>query len=209
MYILYLKLDEASECYFRGLSWRHVPPAYRARLKRMQSPAARARTQAGLWLLARGLRALDSDASAVFELGFSAHGRPEIAGAPAFSITHSKALVACALARGQAVGLDVEALRPVKSAWRARLVGDGEARAAALDPRRFFDFWCAREAAVKASGRVGLARIRALTLHAGHARIDGCNWPLHPLELAPGYAACLASDRPIGAIEIVKSTIPV
>lgn len=170
----------------------------------MRSIEARRRTLAGLWLLDHGLRARGFDDGALARLGFSADGRPEIDGGPPFNISHSEALVACAIApEGAAIGLDVEARRPRSPTRLARLLSGDERAIALADPPRFFDYWCAREATVKASGRVGLARIKALTLHADHARLDGLDWPLRRLELAAGYAACLASDRPIGDIDLV------
>lgn len=169
----------------------------------MRSIEARQRTLAGLWLLDHGLRAHGCRDGTLARLGFSVAGRPEIDGGPAFNISHSETLVACAIDHeGGAVGLDVEARRSRSPARLARLLSGDERAAALADPQRFFDYWCAREATVKASGRVGLARIKALALHGDHARLDGRDWPLQQLELVAGYAACLASDRAIGNIDL-------
>lgn len=201
--------DTTSESRCATAPLERSPPAYRDRLQRMKNRSARARSQAGLWLLEYGLQQMGVDAGAMAGIGFGLHGRPEIDGGPAFSIAHSGWLVACAIAPGQAVGLDVEARRSHISDRLIRLMG----RAAtddspATDEQRFFDDWCAREATVKATGRVGLARIHEITLTADKARIDDRQWPLYPLDLAPGYAGCLASDRPIEAVEIVRSPMP-
>jgi len=209
MNVFYTIIDARCEKQLAGVTLAQVPPTYRVRLERMRSTAARARTQAGLWLLGHGLQALDHDPGAVDRIGPDNHGRPTIAGAPAFNISHSGNLVACALATDdQAIGLDVEALRPQAPARLTRLLSAQEQAAIIHVPQRFFDFWCAREATVKASGRVGLARIRALALHGDHARLDGHDWPLHALELGPGYAGCLASDGPITDVTLQACTIP-
>ncbi|MFC3105837.1 4'-phosphopantetheinyl transferase family protein [Salinisphaera aquimarina] len=182
----------------------------------MKSEHARVRTQAGLDLLAHALRGLDVAESAIERIGFGAGGRPEISGAPGFSISHSDRLVACAVdddtrdsrpGEHRLVGLDVEARRPIVPARLARLMSPGQAAIVEDEPDRFFDFWCAREATVKASGRVGLARIRSLDLHGDHARLDAHDWPLQPLDLVPGYAACIASDRPIGPVRSERITL--
>lgn len=185
-----------------------APPAYRERLQRMRSLTARARTRAGLWLLGEALDRQGTGSAALARIGFAAYGRPCIADAPSFSISHSGALVACALAETETVGIDVEARREQVPARLARLLGVAEAETVAGEPTRFFDFWCAREATVKASGRAGLARIRALTLHADWARLDAHDWSLYPLNLLPGYAGCLASDRPITEVDVVETIIP-
>jgi 4'-phosphopantetheinyl transferase len=179
------------------------PPAYRERLQRMASTEARDRSRAGLWLLQQLLAAAGYPEKTLAGIGFSAHGQPQIAGAPAFSISHSAALVACVLAEGEAaIGLDVEQRRLRDMTRMARLLDEPEQRHVATHPQAFFDYWCAREATVKASGRVGLKRIRALTLAGDTALLDERCWHLRPLALVDGYAGCLASDRPIENVEI-------
>ena len=179
------------------------PPAYRARFERMASDEARSRSRTGLWLLQQLLVAEGYSAQSLAGIAFSAEGQPQIAGAPAFSISHSASLVACALSTDGEIGLDVEHRRLRGDMTRmARLLDPPEQRRVADEPRAFFDYWCAREATVKASGRVGLKRIRALTLDGDTARLDEHCWWLRPLALVDDYAACLASDRAIVDIEI-------
>ena len=67
--------------------------------------------------------------------------------------------------------------------------------------------WCAREATVKASGRVGLKRIRAIDLEGNTARLDDHPWCLNAIDLSSDYAACLASDRPIGPVEFREFSV--
>lgn len=158
----------------------NLPPVYRERVAAMDNRAARARTVAGLLLLRYGL----ADDAAWQRLGLSATGRPEIAGGLGFSISHSAALVGCALCDTADVGLDIEARRSDVSARLVERIATAE--------HDFFAAWCAREATVKASGRVGLARVRAIGLERCHARLDERDWPLRWLDLDDDYAACLA-----------------
>ena len=210
MHVLYTIIDASSSDRVDGFGARaDLPPAYRGRLDRMRSIEARRRTLAGLWLLDHGLRARGFDDGALARLGFSVDGRPEIDGGPAFNISHSEALVACAIAPdGSAIGLDVEVRRPRSPTRLARLLSGDERAIALADPPRFFDYWCAREATVKASGRVGLKRIRALSLAGDTARLDERDWHLRALDLDAGYAACLASDRPIGPVDLRELSLP-
>lgn len=194
MIVLYTTLNASCEALWANAPADTTPPAYRQRIDSMKSPAARARTCLGLALVASGLARLGHDASAIERIGFDAGGRPTLAGGPSFSISHSQQLVACAIADDQIVGLDVEQRREDISLRLAQRMTDGQEAGQALD---FFDAWCAREATVKATGRVGLARIRAVTLADDQALIDNRHWSLWRPALAPGFACCVASDQPI------------
>jgi len=183
----------------------------------MKSDHARVRTQAGLELLAHALRGLGVAKPAIERIGFGAGGRPEIGGAPGFSISHSDVLVACAIDddpppqnadERRLVGLDVEARRPIVPARLTRLMSAQQAAIVEHEPDRFFDFWCAREATVKASGHVGLKRIREIELGPGCAYLDDRTWPTRALSLADGYATCLASDRPFDDVHIERLPLP-
>lgn len=163
------------------IAW--LPEAYRDRVAAMTHAPARARTTAGLWLLGQALAERNRPAD-LARVGRSATGRPEIAGGPYFSISHSGDLVACALDEHEPVGLDVERRRSGISPRLERTIAGGD--------EDFFNAWCAREATVKLTGRVGLARIREIRLDRGRAWLDGRAWRLRHLCLVPGYAACLA-----------------
>lgn len=92
------------------------------------------------------------------------HGKPHIAGPIetdlAFSLSHTRGLVAIALARGLSLGVDVEAdTRDVNGVEIAtRFFSRDEANAlralpAETCPRAFLALWTLKEAIVKASGR--------------------------------------------------------
>lgn len=202
IHVAHVLLDADSPCSLAESRPDLDPPAYRERLARMASGEARRRSRAGLWLLQQLLAAAGYPADTVARIGFGAHGAPRIEHAPAFSISHSASLVACAMCDDAAIGLDLEYRKPRDMARMARLLDTHEQRHVAADPSSFFDFWCAREATVKASGRVGLKRIRALTLHDNTARLDAHDWWLQPITLAEGYAGCLASDRAIDTVHV-------
>jgi 4'-phosphopantetheinyl transferase len=105
----------------------------------------------------------------------NAYGRPELANArlaPAmlsFNLSRSKGLVACAVARGAVVGMDVENMgRRVpagediaKRFFSAREAADLERLPQALRGERFFHYWTLKEAYIKARGMglsIGLDR---------------------------------------------------
>lgn len=90
------------------------------------------------------------------------YGRPRLvhpAGAPlGFNISHTRGLVACVLARGGEIGVDVEdASRPIDPGLPRRFFSPDEADA--LDalpddarPARFYEYWTLKEAYMKARG---------------------------------------------------------
>jgi 4'-phosphopantetheinyl transferase len=99
-------------------------------------------------------------AECVFETNH--YGRPSLCGPAAaalgFNISHTKELIACALARVAEIGVDVEhAGRAVGLALARRFFAPSEANALAALPEaarseRFFDYWTLKEAYIKARG---------------------------------------------------------
>ncbi|HVU51595.1 MAG TPA: 4'-phosphopantetheinyl transferase superfamily protein [Polyangia bacterium] len=157
-----------------------------------------------------------------------AHGRPEIAdakGAAAtalrFNLSHTAGLVACAVARGRDVGVDVEHLFPPRWSDEACLeiaaahFAPAEVAALAAEPAerrraRFFEIWTLKEAYTKARG-LGLALplagfafdargpdLRLRCAPSVDAEPEGWRFerlrptPRHALALA---ARCAAGDR--------------
>lgn len=196
VWIVYLVLDAAREQQFaaRDITW--APPVYQRRLAAMTNTATRARSMAGLWLLQQSLHELGWPAEHFQRLGRAAGGRPELADGPHFSITHSAGLVACALSQPLQIGLDAEQRRAGIAPRLQRTI--------AADGQDFFAAWCAREATVKASGHVGLARVRGVQLQGSRACLDERIWRLHWLDLVPGYAACLAAEQAVPAQQIYQ-----
>jgi 4'-phosphopantetheinyl transferase len=94
------------------------------------------------------------------------HGKPEIATPPAlplrFNLSHTRGLVACAVARDREIGVDVEDMgrRPAPLHLARRYfappeVAHLESLSAERQPEVFFDFWTLKEGYLKARG-VGL-----------------------------------------------------
>jgi 4'-phosphopantetheinyl transferase len=134
-------------------------------------------------------RYLDADPVAL-RFGYGPHGKPVIDGAGIeFNMTRSSGLIACAFARGCAVGIDIERKRPgVRTEEIAsRFFTPKEAaEIKALPPderqRAFFRLWTRKEAYIKATGE-GLSGIE---------KIPGQAWTLHDLNVPPGYAGAIA-----------------
>jgi len=155
------------------------------------------------------------------------HGKPVVAGGgPEFSVAHSGALIAVAVA-GDPVGVDVEQL----DGRERPLGGDGDPQALArlvlaeperailaeADPsaraRAFLVAWARKEAVTKATGdglRVPFSQIvvAAVPDSAGPPRVTSWPYPQAPesvsvldLDAGPGYVAALAV---LGPCEVVR-----
>lgn len=162
-----------------------------------------------------------------------ADGKPELA-APqlvprlAFSLTHARGLVACAITRDADVGIDTEDVSRHVSLARleARVLAARERSAlAGLDPdarrRRFFEAWTLREAYAKATG-IGMAhtlgtvefvlarRQVAIRFLAGQADRSSA-WSFRVRELLSQHVVSVAVRAPkvrVAWAEVPLATIP-
>lgn len=141
-------------------------------------------------------------------------GRPELAHASAdglrFNISHSNELALVAVTRERAIGVDVEALRPVDQAddivRRYCSASEFNAYQALPDSQRplaFFNLWTRKEAYLKAIGAGlggGLEQVEVTALPGQPARLqsiagnsdEAAQWTLFAGEPQPGYVAALA-----------------
>jgi 4'-phosphopantetheinyl transferase len=122
-------------------------------------------------------------------------GRPELADPDAelsFNISHTRGLVACAVARGAVVGVDAEPIRhlPDVASLAARVMTRAEReRLTALPAGRrseaFLRVWTAKEAYAKATGK-------GLSLPLPSVAIDA--------EQAPGAVLCARTGDPLPGV---------
>jgi 4'-phosphopantetheinyl transferase len=129
------------------------------RLARITHPRRREQFVLGRFLLRQALGHIYGPISEVWRLD-AASGKPRLigAGAPEFSLTHSRELVACAISTVE-VGLDVEYCRERDFvAIAEQFCSDYELRhLQSLSPAEqsvfFYEMWTLHEAIFKASGR--------------------------------------------------------
>ena len=142
--------------------------------------------------------------------GADDHGKPYLPDGRGvdFSIAHSGGVVLVGVARGRAIGVDVERLREttdVEALARRALSPDERHELENLEPgaRRgaFFRAWTRKEAYLKARGlgvAGGLDRwtvapdgsVSAVASDRG----DAAGWHVESLDVAPGYAGAVACD---------------
>jgi 4'-phosphopantetheinyl transferase len=195
----------------RGLAW--LSPPERLRYARFVHDDDRWMFLMGR-VMARTLvgRALGCDPTA-WRWREGPHGRPEIdepGTAWRFNVAHSAGLVACAIAEGRDVGVDVEDLarRPVSPGFLRRYFSPGEvadvgAQPAAGRQERLLTYWTLKEAYLKARGlgvSVPLADVEfALTAGGPRIRFLGVlagadtNWHFHLERTTPRHLMAVAS----------------
>lgn len=190
--VLYTRLN-AQACNFRDYR-PPLPAPFAERVYSMRDAKQQARTLAGYWLLERGASLAGLGVVDLRRLGRSVHGRPEIAGGPYFSISHCSDTVVCALLSGCEAGVDVERVRPVDVQKLQRFLAPGNPTDTDTSPASFFRAWTAREAVVKATGQVGLARIAKVQLQPQNdqAHLHGEPFYLNYPALGNDLVACVA-----------------
>jgi len=144
------------------------------------------------------------------EFTFGNRGKPALQGTPLrFNLSHSGAMAACAVARNQEIGIDIELIRPMSDLESVvrRFFHPEECRkllALREEDREtaFFHCWTRKEAYIKALGdglSADLGRFE-VTLAPGEpaavVRIDGRpaarDWSVFGLDVGPGYAGAVA-----------------
>ncbi len=168
--------------------------AERERAARLRCDIDRSRFIAAHAMLRELLAARAGEAPGSLRFERGEHGKPALPGSGLqFSLARSAALAAYAFARGRAVGIDVERVRPLAEAEAiaARVFPRREYRAYAALPARdrtagFFRGWTRTEALAKALGG-GLS----LSAAALDAALEA-GWTVRSFAPAPGFAGAIA-----------------
>lgn len=148
-------------------------------------------------LLRAGLQSFGFPAEALGSVRLDAYGRPSIGQEVDFNISHSESFILCAMARGQRVGIDIEAVRRIDLGDFSSAFSPVEWNAIhhAPDPyAAFFSFWTKKESAGKADGRGLSIPLERIALDQNTARIDATAYHLAPLPIHPAYIGHLATD---------------
>jgi 4'-phosphopantetheinyl transferase len=206
-------------------------PALLERMRALLSPAERAREQGYYfeddrlrYLVTRALtRTTLSRYAPVDPVAWTFRdnpfGRPEIAdpdpGAATldFNISHTSGLIALAVARGRALGIDIENLAAQRASpgivdhfFAPAEIADMAALAPALRHERFFEYWTFKEAYLKARGMGLSLPLNAFSMHFPDQRTvhletgaeladDPQRWRLWQLRPSPEYLLALCAER--------------
>lgn len=163
-----------------------LSPAEITRADRFAFPHLRAHYVAARGTLRLILGLYTHTHPAALTIVYAKHGKPHLPGSEVcFNLSHSHELALLSIARGRAVGVDIEHLRPVADAnlIAQRFFSPQEVEAllkvhAPLQLRAFFNGWTRKEAYIKALG-------------------EGLSHPLHTFDvtLTPGQPARFLAFR--------------
>jgi 4'-phosphopantetheinyl transferase len=164
------------------------------------------------WLLRSALAEAGGLPAAAWRFANGPHGKPRIDpalghDALSFNLSHTKALVACAITSGTEIGIDVELMEPRRSGldiaeyyFSAAEVKLLHAMPAALQMRTFFRLWTLKESLIKTTGE-GLQRALdsfsfaldpvAVAFHPDDAD-EVARWTFWELQPTAQHAAALA-----------------
>lgn len=164
----------------------------------------------------------DADASA-WRFVSNAYGRPALAQshgdacALSFNLSHTRHLIALAITRGVAIGVDVEnhAAREAPLDIAGHFFSHDEAAelatiAPAQRQRRFYEYWTLKEAYIKARGMGLSLPLDKFTFHYPCERgiglalqpelgDDATRWRLWQLQPEPDYLLAMCVERQAGA----------
>lgn len=201
-----------------------LAPDERAARERLRAPGLPRQFLLTRALLRSALSAYAPEvAAADWRFASAEHGKPALAPAFAatglhFNIAHTAGLVAIAMSRQPAVGVDVESLggRPPPLDVAPRYFNDAEARelaalAPADQPLRFYALWTLKESWLKATGEGlagGLDRI-AFTFgdlwHADGVRLSGddpASWRFWQAMPSDDHLLALALRGPLPEVRV-------
>src|SRR5437763_1479523 len=147
----------------------------------------------------------------------NAYGRPEIANAQTddlrFNLSHTHSLIALAVTRGRALGVDVENFRAreISIDIADHYFAPPEVAALAAVPRaqqqyRFFEYWTFKESYIKARGMGLSLPLDKFSFHYPHDRAveiaidpeladDAARWQFWQFQPRPEYLVAICAER--------------
>lgn len=169
-----------------------LSPAEHARAARFIVPHASARFIASRIAMRKTLAALLDRDPASLVLLTTDTGKPFIRSGPCFNLSHSGAVALFAVAE-HAVGIDVEAIRPIDTGVERLVFTPSEQRYLGTLPpaarqAAFYRGWTRKEAVIKAGGRT-LADLQTITALPDYAGLLG----VIDLPMQEGFAAAVAA----------------
>ncbi|TDU28950.1 4'-phosphopantetheinyl transferase [Panacagrimonas perspica] len=183
-----------------------LPEARRRELLDQPDARARQRSLLGSRLLQAGLRRIGAPAETFASRDYPASAKPRLESPYEFSLAHCEGRVACAVARGSPVGIDVERLGTLTTGTSSLYLSPAESAWAGADPARFYALWTRKEAVAKAAGLRGLRDLRAVEVDGARARVDGHTWHTTVLDAGPGFVAHLACAFADPIVEVERLT---
>ncbi|MCU0551566.1 MAG: 4'-phosphopantetheinyl transferase superfamily protein [Leptolyngbya sp. Prado105] len=144
---------------------------------------------------------------------YSPHGKPTLTQSRIqFNLAHSQHLALYAVTYDRAVGIDLEAIRPVEDleSLVQRFFLPSEYRAIQADHALFFQYWTCKEAFLKAIG-TGLSKLKELEIENAQLKVIPAearsqNWHLQPLAIHDDFAAAIVIEQNCPSLDLQSFT---
>jgi 4'-phosphopantetheinyl transferase len=181
-----------------------LPPARRAQLAGWPERRDRHRSLVASRLLLVQLRRHGHPANALATLRHPPRARPTLDLPLHWSVSHCAGRIAVAASTRAPVGIDVEALGPLRADTFSLYLNPAERAWAGRSPRRFYSVWTRKEAVAKAAGSEGLPSLPAVDTSPGRDRaaFAGRLWRTAPIALGAGHVGHVATAALDAAVAV-------
>ncbi|MEL6972713.1 MAG: 4'-phosphopantetheinyl transferase superfamily protein [Bacteroidota bacterium] len=143
-------------------------------------------------------------------ISYSSYSKPHLHDSDIqFNISHSDAMVVCVLQEKVAIGVDIEAYRPIAIRdFRSQMTSNEWNRVQQADNTllAFYDYWTSKEAILKVVGAGLQIDLKSFEIPADRAGVElnGQYWHLRLVELEPNYCCYVSSALPIQSLIVDK-----
>jgi 4'-phosphopantetheinyl transferase len=201
--IALVKLPEVADKQLIASASALLPEAMQREVESFVQPMDQARSAFGKLLIHRFLAPESDPSSGLAHWTTDLYGRPSLPGKPPFNLTHSGLIVGLAFAENAGsptLGLDIECIKSLDLELYGPYMNErewAEIREAEHPETRFFHYWTAKEAVMKAEGLGFHLPIHEIDVRIDSARVRGRLWKLFRpdlgSELGTRYAIHLAA----------------
>lgn len=138
------------------------------------------------------------------DMQHSEDNRPFFNDSVDFNITHSGNCVACAVAQGVKVGIDVEQVREIRLSDFEQVLSYKEMRLveqSSAKNQAFYQIWTQKEAIVKADGCGLVVDLNEIDTTVPPVNLNGRLWHVKQVEVSANYVMSIAFNNPAAQIE--------
>jgi len=207
--ILYTKVGSELSSEKWGYHVKKLPLIVQKKIKRYIKWQDRQASLFGKLLLMEGIMKYGYPPYSINNISFDKNGRPFLDNKIDFSISHSHEYVACAIAYGAKVGLDIERITKHIDLFDYKyFIGEAKFNIIkdAQEPnRKFYELWTKDESVVKADGEGLSIPFSNIFIRGNTALLSGTTWYLKKIPIDSYYFCHLATN--IGETELLLRKI--
>lgn len=152
----------------------------------------------GKLLLLHGLKKYGYEKKDMDRLSYNTYGRPFIDSHIDFNISHSDAIVICAISFVSRVGIDIEKIRDIKVDDFDRIFTESELNLLKKSTnciKDFFRLWTIKESIIKADGSGLSTPLNTIRIYKDYAILKNKKWFLKSIYIDNQYQTHLAIEK--------------